>query len=71
MDSHSEIITGSVKSSTLNQVREITNAKFIAQQYKNINLLNWAWTYEIEANLWNQFNCDECIIIEYRFQIFN
>ena len=57
--------------SSLNQVRECTNAKKISESFKSLHQLNWAWTYEVEQNFWNQFACDENIIIEYRFQIFN
>ena len=29
--------------------------------------INWAWSYENDKEEWIQFDCTECILIEYAF----
>lgn len=48
------------------------NVLKIAKYFESIQTLNWAWFYKNQQDgQWHQFNCDDCMIIEYRFQIYS
>jgi len=54
-----------------NQYEVNENVQSIAQYFPTVQDLNWPWLYKQEDDTWNQFNCDDCILIESRYQLFS
>ena len=44
------------------------NVQSIVKYFESIQQLNWAWFWKNpQDGQWIQFNCDDCMIIEYRY----
>ena len=43
----------------------------VKHHFKSVNDLNWAWQFwDQESNDWTQFDCPECLVIEYNYQVY-
>lgn len=51
---------------------EIKDGKLeeLKDEFKNIKDLNWAWEFEHKEGVWIQFNCINCMIIEFNYKAY-
>lgn len=55
---------------TSEEIKQIKET--VRNSFKSVQQINWAWVYFCdEQGAWVQFDCTECIILEFNYHAFN